>query len=207
MDRGTHNSDKGLADSGRTLRRRLELLALPVIVMALTHPGGETLRAALRYERAGVSEGQWWRLITAHVVHLDLRHLLFNLAGMALLWWLFSREYPPLRWLAILIGSMLAIDAGLWWGSPQVAWYVGASGVLHGLWSAGGWAQWRHGAPLSALPLVALLLKLLAEQWSGGSMVAGGMPVVLQAHAYGAFGGLILPVLWQLRRPGRARPV
>ena len=207
MDRGAHNWFRSEIGDSRGLPGRLTLLFLPALVMALAEAGGGSLRAALRYERAALSAGQWWRLVGAHVVHLDLRHLLFNLGGFVLLWLLFVREYRALQWLAILLCTMLAVDAGLWFGSPAVLWYVGASGVLHGLWSAGGWAQCRRGAPGTLLPLALLLLKLVAEQWSGGSVVVGGMPVVVQAHVYGAVGGLILPVMWQLAGSRRARPL
>lgn len=175
--------------------------------MTAAYPGGDALRATLRYDRLGIAAGQWWRLLGAHFVHLDARHLLFNLVGLALLWRLFAHEYRGLRWLAIFLLAMLSVDAGLWWGSPQVAWYVGASGALHGIWSAGAWAQWRRDSLLSALPLAALLLKLGAEQWGGGSVVVSGMPVVVQAHLYGALGGLLLPVWWQLSKSAPARPL
>src|SRR5437764_2989894 len=45
-----------------TLFRSLLLLA------SLT---GEPGRLLLRYDRAALAAGQWWRLVTAHVVHLD----------------------------------------------------------------------------------------------------------------------------------------
>jgi rhomboid family GlyGly-CTERM serine protease len=207
MDRGTNNRFRSGNGDSSGLRGRLTILVVAVLVMALASAGGEALLAELRYERAALAAGQWWRLIGAHVVHLDLRHLLFNVAGLVLLWMLFAREYRLPQWLAILLCTMLAVDAGLWFGSPHVIWYVGASGALHGLWSAGGWAQWRRAVPVSVLPLLALLLKLVVEQWRGGSVLVGDMQVVLQAHVYGALGGLILPVAWQLAGSRRARPL
>ncbi len=207
MDRGAHNWFRSEFGDRPGLRQRLAVLILPAAAMALAAAGGDSLRAALRYERAAMVAGQWWRLVTAHLVHLDVRHLLFNLAGLLLLWLLFAREYGASRWLAILLCSMLVIDAGLWFGSPRLQWYVGASGFLHGLWAAGGWAQWRRRSLASAVPLLALLLKLVIEQWRGASFVVGDLPVVLEAHVYGALGGLLLPVVWQLSGSRRAPPL
>jgi rhomboid family GlyGly-CTERM serine protease len=207
LDRGAHNWFRSEFGDTRGLRNRLTLLLLPALVMTLAQAGGDTLRATLRYERAALATGQAWRLLSAHIVHLGALHLLFNLAGLALLWLLFAREYRAPQWLAILLCTMLAVDAGLWFGSPQVIWYVGASGVLHGLWAAGGWAQWRRAVLPSALPLLALLLKLIIENLRGGSVVLGDLPVVLQAHVYGALGGLILPLMWQVAGLRRARPL
>ena len=176
----------------------LALLALPAT-------GGEAWRAAWRYERTALAAGEWWRLFSAHFVHLDARHLVFNLAGLALLWVLFARSWRPLQWLPIALLSVLGIDAGLWWLSPRVVWYVGASGVLHGLWAAGAAGEWRRRAPLYWLPALLLAVKLLVEQWRGASVVAGDMPVVLMAHVYGAAGGLVWPLLSLGRRSGRTQ--
>src|SRR5205814_7294251 len=41
-----------------------------LLLPALT---GEAGRALLRYDRAALAAGQWWRLLTAHLVHLDIR--------------------------------------------------------------------------------------------------------------------------------------
>jgi len=207
MDRSLHNSFRTESAGTQTMRARLTILGIVIALLALPQMGSVALRASLRYERDALAAGQWWRLVSAHFVHLDLRHLVFNILGLMLLWLLFVREYRGLQWLGVGLCSMLAVDAGLWLGSPQVIWYVGASGVLHGLWSAGAWAQWRRAAPATWLPLVALLLKLGVEQWRGVSVMAADMQVVLQAHVYGALGGLLLPLAWQLARPRRAGPL
>jgi rhomboid family GlyGly-CTERM serine protease len=175
-------------------------LLLSLLLLLLPAAGGAAWRDAWRYDRAALAAGQWWRLIGAHAVHLNARHLAFNLAGLVLLWLMFARRWRPTQWLAIVLMSMAGIGAGLWWLSPAVQWYVGASGVLHGIWAAGAWAEWRRAAPRTWLPAILLALKLVAEQWQGASLVAGDMPVVQAAHVYGAVGGLLMPLLWQLRR-------
>ena len=43
----------------------------------------------------------------------------------------------PVEWCAIVLSGALAISSGLWWLSPRVGWYVGASGVLHSVMAAG----------------------------------------------------------------------
>lgn len=166
------------------------------VVLALLGIGGAAARAMLQYDRSGLQAGELWRLVTAHMVHLGPRHLLYNIAGLAMLAALFARELPWRRWLAVVLAAMLAIDAGLWWLQPRVAWYVGASGVLHGLWAAGAMLQVRRASWRSTLPLAALLLKLGAEQLQGGSMVLGDLPVIVPAHLYGAIGGVACALAW-----------
>ncbi|MBS0395889.1 MAG: hypothetical protein JSR54_14810, partial [Proteobacteria bacterium] len=47
---------------------RLAGLAAAMAVVALPALGGEAARAALRYERTAVAAGEWWRLLTCHLV-------------------------------------------------------------------------------------------------------------------------------------------
>lgn len=205
MDHGAPNQgqERPVGKPGRY--GRAALLVIPALIMISIQIVGESAFTDLRYERSRIVNGEWWRLLAAHVVHLDIQHLLFNLAGLLLLWLLFVWDFSARRWSLILLTSMLAVDAGLWWGSPQVLWYVGASGALHGLWAAGGFAQWRRVTSPTLLPLVALLFKLMIEHWRSGSVVAVGLPVVPQAHCYGALGGMLLPVIWEVARVRRAR--
>ncbi|MEE9338293.1 MAG: rhomboid family intramembrane serine protease, partial [Methylococcaceae bacterium] len=39
----------------------------------------------LIYDRALISQGEIWRLLTAHLVHLDSEHLILNLAALLVL--------------------------------------------------------------------------------------------------------------------------
>jgi rhomboid family GlyGly-CTERM serine protease len=164
----------------------LAALALPWLLLA----GGPQWTAALRYERAALHGGEWWRLLSAHWVHLGAGHLALDSAGLVLLWTLYARALRPWEWLLVMIGATAMIDAGLWWAQPQVQWYVGLSGLLHGAWAAGALAlAWRRGGWDWLMP-AALVLKLLLEQRAGASLVAPDFPVVTVAHLYGALGGL-----------------
>jgi membrane associated rhomboid family serine protease len=63
--------------------------------------------------------------------------------------------------------------------------------LLHAVWAAGAMADWRRTDWRSWLPLVLLVAKLIYEQWSGASALLAGMPVVVNAHLYGAIGGAL----------------
>jgi hypothetical protein len=68
---------------------------------------------------------------------------------------------------------------------------VGSSGALHGVLAAGTLAHLRRGDFDGWILAVFLVAKLAYEQWSGALPFAGGtMPVVTDAHLYGALGGL-----------------
>jgi rhomboid family GlyGly-CTERM serine protease len=170
-------------------RRGIALL-VACAVLILPVLGGATLQGALRYERVAVAAGQWWRLVTGHVVHLDLRHALLNAAGLVLLWVLFAGLRTPRYWLFVLLASMLAIDVGFWWLEPQLAWYVGASGLLHGLMAAGTLCLLQDRDRI-AMPTAAIFIAKLAwEQAVGPLPLETHATVIVDAHLYGAAGGL-----------------
>jgi rhomboid family GlyGly-CTERM serine protease len=175
-------------------------LLICLVVLLAPLAGGEALRNAWRYERTAVAAGQWWRLVTGHLVHLDAHHALLNTVGFALLWALFARNYSPRQWLLALALCTLAIDAGFWLLSPELAWYVGASALLHGVFACGCLAWIRTGERLGFIAIGLLLMKLAWEHFSGPLPFMGGRPVVTISHAYGAAGGVLAGLLLRARR-------
>jgi len=169
-------------------RRGRALLGGCLLLIAIAFTG-EPGRLLLRYDRAALGLGQYWRLLTAHVVHLDVRHALLNSVGLALMWALFAPDYRARQWLAITLVSVAAIDAGLWFADSTVAWYVGSSGALHGIMAAGTLAHLRRGERDGWILAAALVLKLAYEQYVGPLPLSGSDPVVVDAHLYGVLGG------------------
>jgi rhomboid family GlyGly-CTERM serine protease len=165
------------------------LAAVLALLLGLQLAGPATV-VALRYDRNALLAGEWWRLASAHLVHLDLRHTLLNGLGLILMWALFVRDYRARQWFLILVTSAAFIDAGLWFRDTGVQWYVGASGVLHGVMAAGVLAQLRR-RELSGIVLGLFLIgKLVYEQTTGALPFAGpSLPVVVDAHLYGVIGG------------------
>ena len=170
-------------------------------LLALPELGGEPVRAALSYSRPALAQGEWWRLLTAHFVHMDPGHALLNSLGVILMWALFARDYSPLRWLAIYLFSGLTITTGLWFLDPDVDWYVGASGALHGVMTAGTLAHLRRRDLDGWILAVFIVGKLAYEQFAGSMPFSGEGPTVVDAHLYGAIGGFALALLL------RSRPV
>jgi rhomboid family GlyGly-CTERM serine protease len=176
----------------RATARAHRLAALLVVAALLTLPtlaGGSV--QALRYERAAIAAGQWWRLVSCHLVHFDARHLALNLAGLGLLWWLFAADARPRAWLLVALVAALAVGLGLYLLEPAVGWYLGLSGVLHGGWAAAAVFAWRRRR-LEALVTGALLAaKLVAERAFGplSGALDASLPVIVAAHLYGALGG------------------
>lgn len=170
---------------------------------------GAPVWTTLRYERAAVFAGEAWRLATAHLIHVDTVHLAWNLAGLALVAWLFAREFGVRDWILILTASTIAVDLGFLVFEPQLEWYVGFSGVLHGLMAAGlcAWLlRSRDGLTMLVAGLFAL--KLGWEHFAGALPFTAAtltVPVIHAAHTYGAVGGAVAAI-WLLRRGRTATP-
>jgi rhomboid family GlyGly-CTERM serine protease len=165
------------------------LLAVCALLVLLTLTG-DAGRALLRYDRAALASGELWRLVTAHLVHLDLHHALLNCLGLVLMWILFARDYLPRQWLVVVLGSITAIDAGLALWDSTLRWYVGSSGALHGVMAAGTLAHLRRRERDGWLLAAFLAGKLVWEQGVGALPLSGSDPVVVDAHLFGAAGGL-----------------
>src|SRR5262249_25048026 len=113
---------------------------------------------------------------------------------------LFARDYTPRQWLSIALASMLAIDAGLWLRDSTVIWYVGSSGALHGVMSAGTLAHLRRRDLDGWILAAFIIVKHTYEQTVGALPFAEGEGVVVDAHLYGALGGIAVAAFLKSRR-------
>lgn len=158
---------------------------------------------ALQWQREALADGQYWRLLTAHLVHLDLRHLLLNLFGLFLICELLWDDMAIEHALTLLLFSAFGVSLLLWTGQPQLLWYAGLSGVLHGLWAGcAGLALLRNKTLFNAVAVLLLAAKLACQSDNSVGSLAG-MPVVPVAHLYGALSGLIWLALHQLQQSRR----
>jgi rhomboid family GlyGly-CTERM serine protease len=169
-------------------------VAALLLLAAILQASG--LTPLLRYSREGIAAGEVWRLITGHLVHLGPAHFVLNAVGTVLAAALVGQQLRALAWAAVWIVCALGVSAGLWWLRPDVGWYVGLSGVLHGLIVAGALAGLgdRRERLFAAAVVAVIAAKLGWEQWSGampGTAALAGGSVITEAHLYGAVGGLL----------------
>ena len=167
---------------------------------------GEVATHWLRYDRTAILDGEWWRLISGNLVHLGWTHLLLNLAGLILVWLLFHHTLNTRNWIVVTLSSALAVGGGLLLFDPDLQWYVGLSGALHGLFAAGIVAALFSGKRAEWLLLILFVAKLTWEQTVGslpGTAELAGGPVIVDAHLYGAIGGAISTLLLLILRKYR----
>ncbi len=149
--------------------------------------------SAWEFSRPAIAEGEWWRLLTGNLVHISWAHLFFDYAGFVVIWYLFQRQVTFWQWLWVLGISAMAVGLGLWWFNVQLLYYLGISGVLHGMFVFGALTTLRKDKIFAITALFLITLKLLWEQLKGtlSNPEMVGAPIVVDAHLYGALGGLL----------------
>ena len=163
------------------------------------------------YHRGGILAGEYWRFISGHFVHGTTEHLLLNLAAWLLVWVYGLPVCSNSTWTSLLLACALGSGAGLFWLSPEVEWYTGLSGVLHGLFAAVSilhllesrrdYAAW--------FILVVVSVKLGYEYFQGPTPITSdwvGLRVIFEAHWYGALSGVLAVFFIGLLRKRRRAP-
>ena len=178
------------------------VLALAGALSILLLQSMPAVPAALEYRRELLA-AEPWRLLGAHLVHVNWPHAIVNAGAWLLLAQLFLRELGFARQLACLATSAVFISLALAAWYPAIAWYRGASGVLHALFFAGAMAMLADGVAHSRKRLALLALALLAGGWIkvAAELPQGrdtafsewlGAATVPQAHLLGAAWGTAL---------------
>lgn len=181
-----------------TISRFLLPLCLTILLAGFL---GDKWQLLLRYQRDLIGNGELWRLLSGQLLHLGWNHLLMNLAGLILIVQIFS-ERPVSRWWQETLISALGVSFGLYFFNQELLWYVGLSGLLHGLLTAALLDNLPHQRKLSGILLAGLAGKLLWEQMAGPlplseQSIQGA--IIVDAHLYGALSGALSSLFFALR--------
>jgi len=178
---------------------RFALAGVAVVLLAQAAGLGE----ALEYRRALIAS-EPWRILTCHFVHANWRHAIWNALAWIALARLLAPDLPPLRQAALLASSALGTGLLLWLAAPQVPWYRGLSGSLHGLAAAASVLGLagptpRGGRVWPALVLAAVWIKVAVEQFAAASIANEnwlGVAVITRSHLFGAGIGTLIGGAW-----------
>lgn len=154
-------------------------------------------------ERSWWSQGHYYQLVTGHFLHTNFIHMLFNLLGLALLWALHGDDYDTFPYLIKFIVVCILISICMYVFSPDIVWYVGLSGAIHGVFAWGCVKDLENKRVSGWLLIIGLAIKVGNEQINGAGTFMPELidaSVAVDSHLYGALGGLLIGVFSVLRR-------
>lgn len=146
---------------------------------------------------------EFWRLWTAHWVHVGWMHFFLNMLAFACLPFIFphARNWH-LCVLLLLLPPFISLI--FYFYLPYIEAYAGLSGVLHGLYTAVGlvYLQYPKERMFAILVLLLIVAKLVWENTFGqtGTAQLIGSPVLTEAHLIGAIGGVLCGLSYLLFR-------
>ncbi len=143
------------------------------------------------YDRAAVLDGELWRLLTGHLVHSDLSHLSWNLAGTLVLGCLLERTTNTSIAAMTLVGA-IAIALLLLW-QPTIAYYCGFSGLLNTWLASLLIYEYQDNAmrPMVVVTALGVLAKLVYEWQTGNAIFTDTTwPSLPEAHLTGLIAGI-----------------
>ncbi|MEW7973671.1 MAG: rhombosortase [Candidatus Thiodiazotropha endolucinida] len=145
------------------------------------------------FDLSPVMSGEWWRLLTGHLIHSDWEHWFWNAAALAVLGSYLEQQSKYL-WFQGMLAGMIGVNLLLLSDWSQITRYCGLSGVLNTLLAVALFHYWRETR--SAWVIVAALVcmsKLMIELLSGTSLLTQlSWPPFPPAHLAGTLAGVIL---------------
>ncbi|WP_045856418.1 rhombosortase [Teredinibacter purpureus] len=176
-----------------------QLMPVLMVILALGIGGG-IVNPLLEYQRDAILEGEIWRVLSGHLVHLGVTHTLLNLLGFVLIAYIFRALVLPIVWWLSVFTLAVGISILLLIYNPALHYYAGLSGVLHGLFVMLAiialWAPREFNRLSLFTMLVFVFAKLVYEQttyYSAGYIEAAmNAPVIVDSHLYGALLGFVI---------------
>ena len=152
-----------------------------------------------RYQQDLVENGQFWRFLSAHWVHVGWMHLLLNATGLLICVSLTHPCWSARRWLLYCLVMGAGISLLLALNNPEVRDYAGLSGVLFGLYVLAAISLYARDRLISLLIIAAIVGKIMLEQFTSYDFNSGdliGARVIVDAHLYGLFMAIAIALVW-----------
>lgn len=170
----------------------MPVFTLSVMTGAIVSYLSADVSACLVYDRQAILNGEFWRLLTSHLVHFNLPHLVFDLSAFGLAGWVIEmRGCRHFGWLCIAMGACISLFLMLM--KTEIAFYGGLSGPACGAFvylALCGLQDSRPWGFISRMVLFMIALKIVIEALQGEfflkSMAAASVEPIWEAHAIGS---------------------
>lgn len=164
----------------------------------------------LSLDPAKVSTGEYWRLLTANLVHFGWLHTLMNAVALLLCVLAFFTEYSLKKFSLLLLWCCAIVGIGIYCFNPEYSPYAGLSGAIHGLIVAGLLQTRAYPIWIRVVALGLVIAKLVQENSADyeATDLQALLPVTVavESHLYGAVAGLVFVATgWLLQRLKRKK--
>ena len=179
----------------------LLLAAFSLLLMTLPPAWHELLYFDSRHLQQGMPIG----LVTAHWIHVDSDHLVWNIGALLLLASFIERHSRNLLWLSLAVGTV-CVDLLLLSPWSDLQRYCGLSGVLNTLFGTLLYLYWRRiRSPVVLIVAFLALIKIALEVRSGQALFTDiSWPPFAMAHVAGIL-GTPLVIWWEESSWGSGR--
>lgn len=148
------------------------------------------------FDRLAIGQGEWWRLISGHLVHSSCDHLLWDVLAFFFIAAYVELKSMKLLWVSLISGG-IAVNMLLLSPWSGLTFYCGLSGILFAPLTFALWLNWQRSIGIYAIaPIIICVGKLVWEltQLNALFMVSGWPPYPL-AHVAGVAAGIAACVL------------
>lgn len=145
------------------------------------------------FDAQAIAQGEWWRLLTGHLVHSSAEHLIWD--ALAFFCVGVYVEVNSSRLLAMsLLAGLLSVDLLLLSAWSPLLFYCGLSGILFAPLAVALWLHWQNSRGLlSVAPMMICAGKIIWELVQQNNLlVNSGWPAYPPAHLAGIVGGLLV---------------
>lgn len=171
------------------------------LIMGVLYLSGQTLFDSLLFDKTLIAQGEYWRLFTAHFVHCNFQHLLWDLLAFLIIGSVIelnnNRHFIP-----CLIISCLGVSAWMFFVETSFSSYCGLSGALNGMLVLAAIMQYRRtGEKMCLGVLLATIAKIIFELSTHETIFTDlSVRAVPGSHAAGYLAGIIYLILIWLNK-------
>lgn len=167
-------------------------IVLSLLMLVLTAMGSAPFDSLSLYADK-TSQGEYWRILTANLVHFGWAHTLMNSAALVLCTMALLSELTLPKYVSLLLVCCLAVGLGIYCLNPEYQPYAGLSGAIHGLVVAGLIQTRAYPMWIKIVGLLLIMGKLIQENMPGyeATDLQQLIPVAVavESHVYGAIAG------------------
>jgi rhomboid family GlyGly-CTERM serine protease len=174
-------------------KRQLPFLTISLLAILIGLHWLVPDKTLLYFSAADIARGETWRIVTGHLMHADLQHLLWNGLGLAVLGTLIEYRSRNVLWVTLGVG-IASVSALLLSPFSQLEYYCGLSGVLNTLLLVALWLEWTFTRSWLVIIMAGgSIAKVVIEVSQGTSIMTHiSWPPYAWSHVAGLIGGLLI---------------